>query len=115
MIGNDFLFANTLSREVFNKSVIKSVGIPKEAKIWFICCDSNSKTEQLLVLRKALFDLRVLYDWIPPLVTAERITLRGVGKVYALPIPATLIKSNPDFVYNMKNSNALLRLIKRRK
>ena len=115
LIGNDLLTANNLSRSFFNKSVIKAIKIPDEAKIWFICCDSRSETEQLFVLRKALFDLRVLYDWIPPLSMAEKVKLRGVGIVYALPIPAAIIKANPEFITNMENSHPLLRLIKRRK
>lgn len=115
MTKNDLQTANVFSKRFFHKSAIKAIEIPKEAKIWYLCVDSKSKTEQLFILRKALFDLRVVYDWIPPLNTAERMKLRGIGRVYALPIPAYFIKNNDDFFTNVSNSHKLLKIIKRRK
>ena len=115
LIKNDYAFANQLCRTFYGKSLLKVMEIPKVAKVWFICCQSDSKTEQLLILHKFVSDLKKIYKWIPRLEIAEYINLRAVGKVYALPISASLIKQNPEFITHLSNSHNLLRLIKRRK
>jgi len=115
LLKGDFAFANRLSRSFFGKSVLKAIDTPKGAKIWYICCESKSKTEQLLVLRKMLFDLRQKYSFIPRLELAEYMKLRVVGKVYALPISASYVTDIVSFVNDLNKCHNLLRLIKRRK
>lgn len=115
LLNGDFAFANRLSRSFFGKSVLRAIDIPKGAKIWYICCESKSKTEQLLVLRKMLFDLRQKYSFIPRLELAEYMKLRVVGKVYALPISASYVTDVVSFVNDLNKCHNLLRLIKRRK
>lgn len=113
---DDIPTANILSKLFFNKSFLHTVEPPVGCKVGYICCESKSKTEQLMVLRKALFDLRAIYDWIPSLNNAERIKLRGIHfKVYAIPISLSYVRDNPEFVDNLTNSHKNLRLIKRRR
>lgn len=113
---DDIPTANILSRMFFNKSFLHTIPTPVGCKVGYICCESESKMEQLLVLRKALFDLRAIYDWIPSLNNAERIKLRGIHyKVYAIPISLSYVNDNPEFMDNLTNSHKNLRLIKRRR
>ena len=115
LISGDIAFANRLSRHFFDKSVLRMIDIPHGAKVWFLCCESKSKTEQLLVLRKLLFDLRQKYSWIPRLELAEYMKLRKVGKVYALPISASYVENPKEFEIELSKCHNLLRLVKRRK
>jgi len=113
---DDIPTANILSRMFFNKSFVHTIDNPVGCKVGYICCESKSKTEQLLVLRKALFDLRAIYDWIPSLNNAERIKVRGIPyKVYSIPISLSYVNNNPEFMDNLTNSHKNLRLIKRRR
>lgn len=113
---NDIPTANVLSRMFFKKSFLHTIETPIGCKVGYICCESPSKTEQLMVLRKALFDLRAVYDWIPPLNNAELIKLRGIPyKVYSIPISLSYVNDNPEFIDNLTNSHKNLRLIKRRR
>lgn len=115
LLNGDIAFANRLSHHFFNKSVLKVIDIPQGAKVWYICCESNSKTEQLFVLRKMLFDLRHKYSWIPRLELADYMKLRKVGKVYALPISASYVEQPKEFEQELLKCHNLLRLVKRRK
>jgi len=113
---NDIPTANIFSRLFFNKSFLHTINAPVGCKVGYICCESESKTEQLMVLRKALFDLRAIYDWIPSLNNAERIKIRGIPyKVYAIPISMSYVNDNPEFIDNLTNSHKNLRLKKRRR
>lgn len=115
LINGDIAFANRLSRHFFNKSVLKIIDIPHGAKVWYICCESNSKTEQLFVLRKMLFELRNKYPWIPRLELADYMKLRKVGYVYALPISASYVDNPKEFESELLKCHSFLRLVKRRK
>lgn len=115
LINGDIAFANRLSRHFFNESVLKIIDVPHGAKVWYLCCESDSKTEQLFVLRKMLFDLRHKYQWIPRLELADYMKLRKVGKVYALPISASYVENPKEFELELLQCHNLLRLVKRRK
>jgi hypothetical protein len=115
LLNGDIAFANRLSRHFFNKSVLKVVGVPHGAKVWYLCCESKSKTEQLFVLRKMLFEFRQKYSWIPRLELAEYMKLRKYGYVYALPISASYVNNPKEFEQELLKCHNLLRLSKRRK
>lgn len=111
---DDIPTANIISKFFYGKSFLHTIENPVGCKVGYICCESESKTEQLFVLRKALFDLRAVYDWIPSLNNAEKIKLRGIPyKVYAIPISYSYV--TPEFIENLTNSHKNLRLINRRR